>query len=90
MELIKKYRLRIENCVGTIIDVHKIVGDTFGGNELLQQFESLKEAVRDLDMDLICEGDVLMVENATNTLLSEFRPVFEKGELGPVYGQKVN
>ena len=85
-----RYRLRIENCIGTIIDVYEAVSVSFGNNEIQQQFESLKDAVGNLDMDLVREGDVLMVEKATNILLGEFKSVFELGQFGPVYAWDVN
>ena len=53
--------------------------------ELQHQIENLKESIRNLDMDLVCEGDVLMVERATNILLGEFKPAFKLGQFGPVY-----
>ena len=64
-----KYRLRVEICIGTIIDVHK----------------SVKEAVDNMDMSQVSEGDVLMVEQATNALLGEFRSIYETGDYGPLY-----
>jgi hypothetical protein len=85
MELKNKYRLRIENCIGTIIDVYRLMSHDYENMELDQQIESLEKAVRNLDMDLVGEGDVLMVEKATNVLLREFKPAFELGQFGPVY-----
>jgi hypothetical protein len=85
MEEKNKYRLRIENCIGTIIDVYRSICADLENIELQQQIENLQDAVRKLDMDLVCEGDVLMVERATNVLLGEFKPAFESGNFGPVY-----
>ncbi|RLC23595.1 MAG: hypothetical protein DRH56_07440 [Deltaproteobacteria bacterium] len=85
MEQKRKYRLRVENCIGTIIDVHRIIRDELDNEELLSHFESLQQAVESLDMSLVCEGDVLMVEQATNALLGEFKGIFEQGAFGPVY-----
>jgi hypothetical protein len=81
MDLTNEYRLRVENCIGTIIDVHRTISDEYENQEFLSQFEELKQAVSDLDMSVLCEGDVLMVEQATNTLLEEFRGIFERGNL---------
>jgi hypothetical protein len=33
----------------------------------------------------VSETDVMMVEQATNALLGEFRAIFESGEFGHVY-----
>ena len=86
-EKLKKYRLRVETCIGTIIDVHKSINDPSGKMEFLMEFEKLKEAVDHMDMSRVSEHDVLMVEQATNALLGEFRPIFETGDCGPVYGK---
>jgi len=85
MDQENKYRLRVKNCIGTIIDVHKSIGDNYENQEFLEQFERLKEAVDSLDMSVVSEGDVLMVEKATNALLEEFKAVFKTANLGPVY-----
>ena len=90
MENRRNYRIRVENCIGTIIDVHRSISDTYEDEEFLSQFEALKKAVEDLDMNLVCEGDVLMVEQATNALLGEFSDIFEGGELGRVCGETIN
>ncbi|MBW2022086.1 MAG: hypothetical protein JRI39_13860 [Deltaproteobacteria bacterium] len=87
MDLEKKYRLRVKNCIGTIIDVHKIIGDKYDNEDFLAQFEELRQAVDCLDMSMVSEGDVLMVERATNALLKELRTIFRAGDLGPVYEQ---
>ena len=85
MDLRHKYRLRVEMCIGTIIDVHMSINDSYKNEEFLSQFEKLKKAVTNMDMSQVCERDVLMVEQATNALLGEFRPIFETGDFGPVY-----
>ena len=83
----RKYRLRVESCIGTIIDVHKSISYLYEGVEFLSHFEKLKKAVNGMDMSRVCERDVLMVEKATNALLGEFRHIFETGDHGAVYNQ---
>ena len=85
MEQRAKYLLRVEMCIGTIIDVHKRIQFSFENEKLLTQFERLRSAVNDMDMRQVSERDVVLVEQATNALLCEFRPVFESGDYGPVY-----
>lgn len=85
MDSENEYRLRVEMCIGTIIDVHKSMSSIHENKEFLSQFEKLKAAVNNMDMSRVSERDVLMVEQATNALLGEFRPVFEMGEHGSVY-----
>ncbi|MEW6670001.1 MAG: hypothetical protein AB1512_32725 [Thermodesulfobacteriota bacterium] len=81
----QKFRLRVQTCIGTIIDVHKKVAVPHEKENLLSQFEKLKRMINDMDMSHVSERDVRMVEQATNALLGEFRPVFESGACGPVY-----
>jgi len=90
MDLKNINRIRVENCIGTIIDVHKTISTEYKNQELIDQFEQLNRAVEDLDMGLVCEGDVLMVEQATNALLGELREIFKIGKFGPVYDEKQN
>lgn len=72
-----QYRLRVQNCIGTIIDVHNSVCEDYESEELLDQFHLLRDAVENLDMSIVSEGDILMVERATNALLREFKDVFQ-------------
>ncbi|MBW1828301.1 MAG: hypothetical protein JRI74_02650 [Deltaproteobacteria bacterium] len=85
MDRKSKYRLRIQNCIWTIMDVHATVSDDDETEVILSQFEDLDQNIEDLDMSHVSEGDVLMVEQATNALLVEFQSVFNSGEFGPVY-----
>jgi hypothetical protein len=80
-------RLRVENCIGTIIDVHKSINNRVENDELLAHFKELGQAIEALDMTKVSEVDILMVEQATNALLGEFSSLFEKGRFGPVYGE---
>ncbi len=90
MDLKNKNRLRIENCIGTIIDVHKTISAENDNQDYLKQFEELNRAIEKLDMGLVCEGDIMMVEQATNALLKEFKGIFKTGEIGPVYIEQKN
>lgn len=85
MESEKRYRLRVANCIGTIMDVHKKVKSPSEKGRFLSQFEELRKMVRNMDMAKISESDVLMVEEATNALLGEFKSAFKLGARGPVY-----
>lgn len=87
MDLNNKYRLRVETCIGTIIDVHKSINSVYENEEFLSQFEKLRKVINNIDMQDVSERDVNMVEQATNALLCEFRPIFETEDHGPVYGK---
>ena len=90
MDSKKKYRLRVEICIGTIIDVHKSMNPPYENKGFLSQFAKLKKAIIDMDMSQVSERDVLMVEQATNALLGEFRPIFETGDYYPVYQEVIH
>ena len=90
MDRKNKYRLRIQNCIWTIMDVHDTVSDEDGIGGFFSQFEDLEQSIQDLDMSHISEVEVLMVEQATNDLLVEYQPIFESGEFGPVYELREN
>ncbi|MEA2038775.1 MAG: hypothetical protein U9N82_02975 [Thermodesulfobacteriota bacterium] len=85
MDLKTKYRLRVQSCIGTIIDVHKVISEKYENEQLQPRFEDIEKAIEKLDMDLVSEGDMLMMEKATNALLGKFRPIFEAWGVGPVY-----
>lgn len=85
-----RYRLRVENCVGTIMDIHESLCPEYESLEFLSHFRDLREAIYGLDMDVICEGDVLMVEQATNALLADFRSLFQSGDFSVVYARPLN
>lgn len=90
MNTADQYRIRVQNCVGTIIDVHSAISEAIKSDELLLQFKDLEEEIGNLDLDLVSELDILMVEQATNTLLAELKGLFETGAFGIVYRQSVN
>ena len=85
MDQNNKYRLRVQNCIWTIIDVHKTICDEYENGNFFSQFEKLEETIENLDMADVSEIDVLMVEQTTNDILGEFRSLFEAGELRNVY-----
>jgi hypothetical protein len=66
------------------------VSDAYENEQLVSDFEELEKAIDVLDMSLVSEGDILMVEQATNALLGEFKALFETGMFGPVYGHASN
>lgn len=80
-----QYRMRVETCIGTIIDVHRSITITCENEQILSQFEKLRKAVNEMDMSQVSEQDVLLVEQATNALLNEFRTVFTGGFPAPIY-----
>ncbi|PJB38658.1 MAG: hypothetical protein CO107_01890 [Deltaproteobacteria bacterium CG_4_9_14_3_um_filter_51_14] len=84
------YRIRVQNCVLTIMDVRKILCDRYGGRDFMRGFERLEAEAANLDMANVSEGDILLVEQATNALLSELGKIFEAGKAGPLYMRPLN
>lgn len=85
------FRLRVEICIGTIIDVHKRLKTQYKNEEFISQFEKLKSLLEKIDMQGVSEQDIIMVEKATNDLLGEFKPLFEKeGEQDRVSSETVH
>ena len=58
MDTTDQYRLRIQNCVWTIIDVHSTVNSESENEEFLSQFIGLEEAIDSLNMSLVSEGEM--------------------------------
>ena len=76
-DLKRKYRLRVDNCIGTIIEVHKNTRVREENETFLSEFEKLRKAIKEMDMSHVSEHDVIMVEQATNALLGEFKVIFD-------------
>lgn len=86
----KQYRLRVEICIGTIIDVHKHIKTQYKNEAFISQFEKLKRVLENIDMQGVSEKDIVMVEKATNDLLCEFRPLFEQEDQSKVYSETIH
>jgi hypothetical protein len=84
MESAQKYRLRVANCIGTIMDVHKKMKSPCKDGRFLSQFEALRKMVRNMDMSKVSEHEVLMVEKATNALLGEFNSAYASAARAPL------
>lgn len=73
------YRLRVQTCIRTIIDVHEGLSSELRYNHSIGRFTRLKDTLADTDMNGVSEQDVMLVEQATNDFLAEFRKLFEGG-----------
>ena len=49
--------------------------------QLKENPAELEQAIQEMDMSLVSEGDILLVEKATNALFKELTPIFESGDL---------
>jgi cell division FtsZ-interacting protein ZapD len=66
-------RLRVENCVDTILDLNERLGEGKIRPEIIKQFERLKESLKTMTDESVDEGDIDRIEEATNQLLAEIR-----------------
>ena len=66
-------RLRVENCVDTILQLDKSLGKGKIRPDVIAKFQRLKESLRDAVEERIDEQDISRIEEATNQLLSEIR-----------------
>ncbi|MBW2610038.1 MAG: hypothetical protein JRC68_06810 [Deltaproteobacteria bacterium] len=82
MDLENKYRLRVESCIGTIIDVHQSISSPYENEDFISRFYELRDSIDDMDMSGVSDRDIRLVEQATNALLGEFRSIFETGDHG--------
>jgi DNA transposition AAA+ family ATPase len=85
MTRINTYRLRVQSCLLTVMDAHRMIGEEYADTGFLEQFEELRKNLETLDMGFVSEGDILLVERATNALLREFETLYRRCGLGPVY-----
>ena len=85
----KHYRLRVESCVDTILQLDKSLGKGKIRQDIIERFERLKESLGNVPDESIGEDDISRIEEATNELLSEIR-ISSGGEVARPFhdGQK--
>ncbi len=86
----KHLRHRVENCVATILELNKHLGDGQIRPEIIRQFERLKNFLRVVSDDSVDEVDIGKIEEATSQLLDEIRENLEKSGVDFHYHGKTN
>jgi len=86
----RHFRLRIENCISTILDVNERLGEGKIKPEILDQFSRLKESIQYLSDDNVDEENIHRIEEATNQLLAEIRGSCESKLEGLLSGDSVH
>jgi hypothetical protein len=66
-------RLRVENCVLTVLELNRKLGEGAIRPEIVKQFEKLKESLKFVTDDAVDEKDIHRIEDATNQLLSQIK-----------------
>ena len=72
----KHFRMRVESCVETILNLNQNLGEGKIKPEVVQQFEKLRESLRYVTDDTVDEKDINRIEEATNQLLAEIRVAY--------------
>ncbi|MBF0474237.1 MAG: hypothetical protein HQK58_12200 [Deltaproteobacteria bacterium] len=87
MDQSEQYRIRIENCVKTIIDIHRFLCSENINQNILVQFERLENVFNMLDTAQLSEVDMEKIEESTNNLLKELCVLFEHHGLQNIYDE---
>ncbi|MEM5786790.1 MAG: hypothetical protein AAGU11_05685 [Syntrophobacteraceae bacterium] len=66
-------RLRIENCVATILEVNQYLGEGQIRPEIIRQFKRLQHFLKIVSDEAVDEECIDRIEEATNQLLEEIR-----------------
>lgn len=71
----KHFRLRVESCVDTILELDQRLGDGKIKPEIVEQFKRLRDSLQYVTDDSVDEKDINRIEEATNHLLQEVRRI---------------
>ena len=71
----KHFRLRVESCVDTILELDQRLGDGKIKLEIVEQFKRLRDSLQYVTDDSVDEKDINRIEEATNHLLQEVRRI---------------
>lgn len=83
-------RLRVENCIATVLELNRRLGEGRIRPEIIRQFERLRDFLRAVSEDAVDEDDIDKIEEATNQLLEEIREYLEKQEIEYRYRGSIN
>lgn len=82
----KHLRLRVENCVDTVLELNERLGEGKIKPEVIRQFQQLKESLKFVTDESVDEKDISKIEEATNQLLAEIRSDFKERDIGSLFG----
>jgi hypothetical protein len=71
-------RMRVENCVATILELNRYLGDGQIRPEILYQFKRLKDFLQNISEETADEIDIGKIEEATSLLLEEISDNLKK------------
>ncbi|MHC1725232.1 MAG: hypothetical protein AB9866_04340 [Syntrophobacteraceae bacterium] len=67
------FRQRVENCITTVLELDRCLGEGQIRPEIIRQFERLKTFVRVVSDETTDEVDIGKIEEATKQLLDEIK-----------------
>lgn len=82
--------LRLSSCIQTMIEVHEVLNVPELMPELGPRFEELKKTLARLAAISFVEEDVCRVEEATNRLMAELRPIVGLEDRERLFGESTH
>ncbi|MCE5335417.1 MAG: hypothetical protein LLG06_12610 [Desulfobacteraceae bacterium] len=86
----KHLRQRVENCVATILELNRYLGDGRIRPEIVKQFERLQTYLQMVSDESVNEVDIGKIEEATRQLLDEIRESLRKSGIDYHYHGDTN
>lgn len=70
------FLIRIESCIKTILDVKKALESLQMEANILDEVQGIEMLTKEIDVDSLSEREVFMLEEATNRLMDELKPLW--------------
>ena len=71
-------RVRVENCVVTILELNRYLENGQIRRKIIQQFQKLKEFLQNISKETTSEIEIRRIEDATSQLLNEISDSLQK------------
>jgi cell division FtsZ-interacting protein ZapD len=81
----RHFRLRVESCINTILDLDQHLGEGKIKPEIIRQFQKLKEYLRYVNDESMDEKEIDRIEAATNQLMAEISSLYGKERIGNIH-----
>lgn len=86
----RRYLLRIESCIRTIIDVKRALENLPLDLRVLDGVKGIEHLTRKIDPESISEAEVFLLEEATNKLMQELKPLWESDSGRLIYKEAIH
>ena len=78
-------RLRLQNCLQTILEVNEFMGGQAIHLDIVHQLDNLRELIAHFQPEFLSEQDLEKIEESTNHLLRELAKIFYLKKLGMLH-----